>query len=349
MEHISTRILTVAGAAALLWFFVSYLLEPTLPFLLGMALALLAEPAVRFLQHRLRLPRFAAVGIGLTGSLVLGLSLLVLLCSLLIRELGILAGILPNLEESARSGLQTLEDWLLGLAAGTPEGIRPLLTRTVLGLSGSGGSIMNQALGQLPRLAASFLSHLSSGLVGIGTGLLSAFLISARLPQLQSWFQRSLPSRWKERYLPALKNVRSASLCWLKAQLKLSGLTLLIVTAGLTLLHVSYAPIWAVGIALVDAVPLLGTGIILLPWCLICLVRGETLLAAGLFAVYCAAAVSRTVWEPRLLGKHLGLDPLLTLIALYFGYQAWGILGMVLSPLLAVAAIGLTRARPNSP
>ena len=349
MGHISMRIATITFTAALLWFFVSYLLEPFLPFLLGFALAWLAEPSVRFLQHRLRLPRFAAVGIGLTGSLILALTLFVLLCSFLIRELGILAGILPDLEESARSGLQTLEDWLLGLAAGTPDGISPLLTRTVLGLSGSGSSLMSQALGQLPRLAASFLSHLSSGLVGIGTGLLSAFLISARLPQLQDWFRQRLPQSWKNRYLPALKRVRTVSFSWLKAQVKLSGLTFFIVAAGLMLLRVSYAPIWAFGIALVDAVPLLGTGIILLPWSLISLVQGRGILAAGLLATYGAAAFSRTIWEPRLLGKHLGLDPLVTLMALYFGYRFWGILGMIFSPLLAVTAIGLTQNAPKSP
>lgn len=349
MGHISKRILTIAGAAALLWFFISYLLEPTLPFLLGLALALLAEPAVGFLQQQLRLPRFAAVGIGLTGSLVLGLSLLILLCSFLIKELGILAGILPDLEQSARAGLQTLEDWLLGLAAGTPEGVRPLLTRTVLSLSGSGSSLMNQALGQLPRVATAVLGQVSSGLVGIGTGLLAAFLISARLPQLRQWVRQKLPDRWKNRYLPALKKVRHASFCWLKAQIKLSAVTFCIVTAGLMLLRVAYAPIWAFGIALVDAVPLLGTGIILLPWSLISLVQKNNLLAIGLLATYGAASICRTLWEPRLLGKQLGLDPLVTLMALYFGYQAWGILGMIFSPLLAVTAIGLTRDTPNSP
>ena len=349
MGHISKRILTIAGAAALLWFFISYLLEPTLPFLLGLALALLAEPAVGFLQQQLRLPRFAAVGIGLTGSLVLGLSLLILLCSFLIKELGILAGILPDLEQSARAGLQTLEDWLLGLAAGTPEGVRPLLTRTVLSLSGSGSSLMNQALGQLPRVATAVLGQVSSGLVGIGTGLLAAFLISARLPQLRQWVHQKLPDRWKNRYLPALKKVRHASFCWLKAQIKLSAVTFCIVTAGLMLLRVAYAPIWAFGIALVDAVPLLGTGIILLPWSLISLVQKNNLLAIGLLATYGAASICRTLWEPRLLGKQLGLDPLVTLMALYFGYQAWGILGMIFSPLLAVTAIGLTRDTPNSP
>ena len=349
MGHISKRILSIASAAALLWFFISYLLEPALPFLLGLSLALLAEPAVGFLQHRLHLPRFAAVGIGLSGSLVLGLSLLILLCSFLIKELGILAGILPDLEQSARAGLQTLEDWLLGLAAGTPEGIRPLLTRTVLSLSGSGSSLMNQALGQLPRIATAVLGQVSSGLVGIGTGLLAAFLISARLPQLRQWFRLKLPDHWKNRYLPALKNVRHASFCWLKAQIKLSALTFFIVSTGLMLLRIRYAPIWAVGIALVDAVPLLGTGIILLPWSLISLVQRNNLLAIGLLAIYGAASICRTLWEPRLLGKQLGLDPLVTLMALYFGYRIWGILGMIFSPLLAVTAIGLTRNTTDSP
>jgi hypothetical protein len=98
-----------------------------------------------------------------------------------------------------------------------------------------------------------------------------------------------------------------------------------------------------------DAVPLLGTGIILLPWSLISLVQGNSLMAIGLLATYGVASVCRTLWEPRLLGKQLGLDPLVTLMALYFGYQAWGILGMIFSPLLAVTAIGLTRDTPNSP
>jgi len=349
MRRTTKLVFSVAGAAALLWIFVQYLLDLILPFLFALLLALLAEPAVTFFQKKLRLPRLAAVGIGLCATLVLSASLFVLVGSLLIRELGILAGILPDLEESARAGLQTLEDWLLQLVSRTPDGIRPLLTRTVLGLSGSGSSLMNQALGQLPRLAASFLGHLSNGLLGIGTCLLASFLISARLPQIKGLLRSGLPERWRSRYLPVLKQIRTSTVCWLKAQLKLSGLTFLIVALGLMLLRVRYAPIWAFGIALVDAIPLLGTGIILLPWSLISLVQGNQLLSLGLLAAYGAAAVSRTVLEPRLLGKQLGLDPLVTLFSLYVGYQLWGILGMIASPLLAVTAIQLFRSAPNTP
>ena len=72
------------------------------------------------------------------------------------------------------------------------------------------------------------------------------------------------------------------------------------------------------------------------------------MLCIGLLFVFAAATASRTVLEPRLLGKHLGLDPLVTLIALYVGYQLWGILGMIASPLLAVTAMSLVRGSPDT-
>ena len=131
---------------------------------------------------------------------------------------------------------------------------------------------------------------------------------------------------------------------WLKAQLRLSGVTFLISLAGLLLLSVSYAPLWALVIAAVDAVPMLGTGTVLLPWAMVCLLQGRRILALGLAGLYLAAMLTRTALEPRLVGKHLGLDPLMTLAALYVGYRLWGIGGMILSPLLAVTVSQLLRS-----
>ena len=71
------------------------------------------------------------------------------------------------------------------------------------------------------------------------------------------------------------------------------------------------------------------------------LLQGNIAQAVGLLGIYVVVAITRSVLEPRLLGKHLGLDPLATLAALYVGYKLWGILGMILSPLLAVTALQL--------
>ena len=80
----------------------------------------------------------------------------------------------------------------------------------------------------------------------------------------------------------------------------------------------------------------------LLPWALTKLLQGDLFTAAGLLCIYIAAVVTRTVLEPRFYGKHLGLDPLVMLVFLYFGYRLWGFLGIVISPLLAATTKALT-------
>lgn len=99
--------------------------------------------------------------------------------------------------------------------------------------------------------------------------------------------------------------------------------------------------------ALVDAVPVLGTGTVLLPWSLILFLQGDNARSIGLLGLYGVISLTRSVLEPKLVGRELGLDPLVTLFALYAGYKLWGIGGMILSPLLAVTAIQLVSGKRN--
>jgi predicted PurR-regulated permease PerM len=94
-------------------------------------------------------------------------------------------------------------------------------------------------------------------------------------------------------------------------------------------------------VSLVDAFPILGTGTVLLPWALISALQGQTVRGIGLLSVYAAISLTRSVLEPKLLGNHLGLDPLATLVALYAGFRLWGFGGMLLAPLLAVVVTQL--------
>jgi sporulation integral membrane protein YtvI len=178
--------------------------------------------------------------------------------------------------------------------------------------------------------------------MGLGTGVVSAYLISPRLPKLRQWITRRLPPVWKEKLQPALARLRVALKGWLKAQLRLMGITFCIVTVGFLILGIPYAPFSALGVALVDAVPLLGTGAVLLPWALVELLQGQTLRGVGLLVTYGGSLLVRTVLEPKLVGRHLGLDPLLTLVFLYVGYRFWGILGMIFAPMAAAAAKSIT-------
>ena len=162
------------------WLGIRFLLPLLLPFLVGTALALTAEPLVRFLCRRLRFPRPLGAGISVTLAFVSIASLGLMVCAFLVRELGILAGILPDLADTARSGIQLLRDRLMELSRSTPQGIRPLLEQNVTTFFSGGTAVLNRGLQYMLGLAGNLLKYLPDSALGLGTALISGFMISAK-------------------------------------------------------------------------------------------------------------------------------------------------------------------------
>lgn len=335
-----TTALWCIGILAGLWLGVRYLLPVLLPFLLGGLLALGAEPAVRLAEKKLHLRRSLAAGMGVSLTLLLTVALVWLCGALAVKNLGNLAEKIPDVRQTVEQGVDRLRDYTRQLADRLPEEAGSFVAETAEEMFES-KPLLQQLSSRLPELLGSVLSRLPGGALGIGTAVLAGFMVSVRLPALRAWVEEHLPDRWRESWLPALRRVKADLLGWLKAQLKLSAVTGAVVTAGFLVIGVPYAPFWALLVACVDAVPVLGTGTVLLPWALVELLEGERLRALGLVLTYAAALVLRTVLEPKLVGKSLGLDPLLTLLALYAGYRLWGIFGMVLAPVLTTAVKSL--------
>lgn len=337
------RIAILGGGFLSVWLFLKYLFPIFLPFGLGLLLAVSAEPAVRF-GTRLSLPRWAAAGLGVSLTLILLFALVWILGAAAVKEIGVLANRLPDLQSTAENATTTLRHFLEKAASHAPAGVQPLVDKSISRMLSSGSVLMEQATVRLPGAISSFLSRIPDGALGIGTGILSGYMLSVRLPKLKQAVREKMPEGIRTRLLPALKESKSALSGWLKAQLKLSSITFGIVTIGLLLLRIPFAPVWAGLVALVDAVPLLGTGTVLLPWALISYFQGQPLRAVAMLGIYLAALLTRTALEPRLVGRHLGLDPLVTLLFLYLGYRFWGILGMLLAPMLAAALSAASQA-----
>lgn len=341
MNPLVRKLLTLAALLAGIFLSIRYLLPLIFPFLLGGLLALAAEPIVRFGCKRLRLPRPAAAGIGVGMSFAFLAMIVLVLAALLLRQLRTLAGILPDLENSIRGGMQSVSTSLLELAQKAPGGISAVLSRNIKDFFSGGNAMLERITGYLLRLASGMLSQVPGRALSFGTAILASFMISAKLPKIKSAFRSRLDTQKLQPAWNTLRRLRHTLFSWLKAQLKLSGITFAVAAAGLLLLRIPYAPLWAVVIALVDAFPVLGTGAVLVPWSLVSFLQGDRLIAFGLLGLYAAAAVTRSILEPRLVGKQLGLDPLITLIALYTGFKLFGLAGMILAPMLAVTVTQL--------
>ena len=311
------------------------------PFILGTGLAFAAEPAVNFFSRRLHLPRAAAAGIGVTmtfGSLML---LVLILCALLLREVKYLTGVLPGLEETARSGISLLQGWLLDRTVQLPQSIGNLLRQNITEFFSGGTALLDRGIRYILGLAGNLLTQIPDSALTLGTAVISGYMISTKLPKLRRWIREHLPMAKLKPVFEALKRAKTALGGWLTAQLKLFGLTLLLLAGGLLLLRIPNGLLWALLICLLDALPVLGTGAVLLPWALISFLQSNTPRAIGLLGLYATITLLRSTLEPKLVGRQLGLDPLVTLMALYVGFKLWGLGGMILAPMLTVTTLQL--------
>ena len=328
----------VAGLFLLGWLGVRYLLPVLLPFLLGALLALAAEPAVGLFTKRWGLPRPLAAGLGVSTTLLLLLGLACLVGALAVKELGSLAGRLPDVTGTLDEGLAVLRSGAVDMARHLPEGIQPAVRGTVEELFSGSTEFLHRLTQKTGRWLTARLGKFTDGVLGIGTGILAGYMISARLPALKEKLRSRLPKVWYTRYLPALRRSRELIGLWLRAQGKLVGATGALLAGGFLLLGIPQGLLWAVPVALLDALPVLGTGVVLVPWALVCFLQGSTFRGIGLLALCAGAAVLRRILEPKLVGRQLDMDPLTTLALLYLGYRFWGIGGMLLTPLLAAVA-----------
>ncbi len=128
---------------------------------------------------------------------------------------------------------------------------------------------------------------------------------------------------------------------YLKAQVKITGLICILCVAGLWMLKIPYFLGLGLAVGVLDALPVLGTGTFLIPAGILLLFQGETFMGAGLFLLYVVTAGVRQILEPRLVGNHVGLSPLLTLLSVYLGVVIYGGFGFILGPLSALLLYGI--------
>lgn len=327
-----TRTAYLAVWAALLWLVARYLLVWLLPFLLALGLAALLEPLLRFCRRRLRLRRgftAAVVTLVLLGGLG---ALTALLLLALLRQAEELLARLPTLLSGLPGLTGALRARLDAFCTACPEELRRWVSAAP-SLLAEQTALLTEHLSQCCLTAAgACASALPGVLLFCGTTALALFFTTADYPGLTDFLRRQLPPR-RLRQLRTLRRELLATLGkWGRAQALLLLTTFCQLLAGLLLLGQRYALLLSALIALIDALPVFGTGTVLLPWAAACLLLGRSGQALALLALYGLIAAVRSVLEPRLMAAQAGLPPLAALAAMYVGFRALGVAGMLLLP-----------------
>lgn len=325
-------VLALAGG----WLFLTVLLPWVLPFLLALGLSWLLERPVAGLERRFRLRRWMASAL---CTVLLALLLSAALGLLLWRvgyEVALLLGRLPTLLSALPSAGHALEDWAYRFLIALPLQFRDFFTQALNGLISQGVSLPSRFYDWLAGLVTGAAAALPRLGLFLFTTALATYFSSATRPRLMAFLRRQIPPSWQERSEEAKQILKGALGSWLKAQGLLMLITFGELTVGFLLLGVDLALLPAALIALVDALPIFGTGTVLLPWAALSLLSRDWTLAVGLLVLYAVVSVVRSLLEPKLVGDRAGLPPLAALFAMYLGFSAFGVWGMILAPLCAI-------------
>ncbi|MCD7880655.1 MAG: AI-2E family transporter [Clostridiales bacterium] len=304
----------------------------------GAALLLAAwsnKPVSRLAE---RLPRWLAALIVLTVSALLLLCLLSLVAVRLWQDVPAALGQL--------SGADALWDELESLAARLPFFLGDVSTWLIRQLRTQGSALEEQMTSALAETAADWAAALPGALFALGVTLLAAFYAAADWERVRSALVRLLPRGWVPTVRGLARRGKEGVAGWLRVQGRLMGVNWLVLTAWLWLLGVSGAWLVALVIALADALPVLGTGLFLLPWAGFSLIQGDVKMGVGLAVLWLIVSLCRSVLEPRLLGRQSGVSPLFSLLALYAGFKLFGAVGLILGPVLL--AVGMAAAKPGA-
>lgn len=332
-EDLGRRLIAAAALAAVLWFGARLLLGLLAPFLAAFALAAAMEGAVRPLVRR-GLPRRAASA--LTTLLALGLiaALLRLIAGRLWELIAALGRVAPRLVSALGERLAALEAHAARFAASMPQGF-PDTLRAALSSAGSAlGELPAQLSARLLALAADTAQHAPGILLFLISLFLGAYLFSASYPGVIGFVRSRLPEKARRRAAELAEDLRGSLGGWLRAQLILAGLCFVELLGLFLLLGLRAAAPLAAVTAFIDALPVFGMGIVLVPWALGELLLGETGRALALLLGWALGALGRNLLQARLLSGQIGIHPLVSLVSIYAGWRVWGVWGMIVFPLL---------------
>ena len=312
-----------------------FLLPWMSPFLLAFSLAALMEPLVYRLNAK-GWKRGAAAGL-------VTLSLLAVIIYLLVKltvQLGTFASQLlerlPLLMEKLSESIDGIELQLSKLVSSSPQGIAEYLNQSMA----TAGELLYRLPAILSQWLLDFLGKAAQSgpdvLLFTVTAGIGTYFISASYPKTTAFIMAQIPTELKQRFSGFGRDIKGSFGGFLRSQVILMAMSFVLLLIAFLLLDVENSVLIAALTALVDALPVFGTGIVLVPWALYGMLMGSTLQGIGLIISWLVVSLVRNCAQAKLLGDQIGLDPLASLLAIYVGWQVLNIWGMLLFPLLLV-------------
>lgn len=310
------------------------------PFIMALFITFMIERPVRFLIKKTKISRGVSVAVVLLVFVLVVGGILTLVFSQIINEIWKLTKEIPS-AQTVKKYVEMLLEKSQALYLSLPSDFEKALRDNLGSLVGTVSSYLESLLNYMVNI----VKFLPQFFVFIVISLVASFFMSRDREKISNFVFKQIPEGWKNKIRTVKDDLFVALVGYIKAQFILITITFIELLIGYGIIGVKYAFFFAVITAIVDALPILGTGTILIPTSAIYLLLGNIPRAFAFIVLYIIISVVRQFLEPKVVGENLGLHPLVTLISIYVGMQIFGIIGLFLGPILVIIFKALQKAR----
>ncbi len=338
------------------YLFMRFAFWPLFPFIFAFFAAMLLQKPVRLLTKRTPIKKGLAAFLLTMFCALFLIGILALAGTKIVTEVKGLVESVMSAFDSLPDFIMTAEKWLISLVEKLPTALETPLTRWIDNLADNliaaaqqnpsqpSGALLSGFKFDLSSLKTplsgviSTASKVPSVLIAIVITFIATVFMASDYDRIATFIKRQLPSKKRET-LSKTKNLTITTISkMLKAYCLIICITCTELFIGLSALKLlgiyngGYIFTIALVTAIVDILPILGSGTILIPWGIVSLLMGKTGLGIGVLVIYVIITVLRQYIEPKLVAGQLGLPPIATLMGMYIGLKLFGVLGMFMLP-----------------
>lgn len=327
-------VLLIAASIALLYV-IGFSLRLLLPFFLALILSAIVRPVAKFLRRRFFLGRTISIWFAMIVVLGLGFLIVFYLLTWLLLQVKKLSLLLPAYTNLAKLELarltKRLSEWF--------GGISPDYTNVAQKAVDNLGEILSALFSKILEYLVQFSSGLPDALLVLAIAIVATFFISRDYDQLKTKIIEVIPEQWRMPVLLGLANANTGLLKVLKVNGLLFSISFAQMMFGFWLLGLKHYMLAALFITFVDIMPIVGLGLVFVPWIIWSFIAMPKMFSFGLFLIYIICVGTRQFLQPKLYADTFDMDPLAALLAIYVGWQMAGFWGLIFGPMLLMLVL----------
>lgn len=317
-----------------------FLFTVSFSLVLAFLLAFLLEPIIVQLTSRIKLPRtYISLFVCTAFTVIIGI-LGYLLGVKVISETAALSNYLINITKDLSMDIDSLVTRYQTIFQAIPAEYQYNTQQAVKSLLASLQGILNQVF----RLSFNLAKMIPNVFVELVITIIAMYLISLRLPSMKAFFLGFFETSAHSQLENVLQKLHSAIFGFIRAQLIISTLEFFFVFIGFLILGVNYPSATAFLVTIVDILPVLGTGAVMIPMSVYQYITGDTFLGIGLFVHYLIIIVFRRIIDPKIMADSIGISALASLASMYLGVKIAGFVGLFLGPAVVILFQAMIKA-----